>query len=134
MYKSVHFPQEMTQSVTAFIPFHILNNLPYHPFILILHNVILFIPRVTRNCKWDFQSMTHQNIAWDANRSPSSKFFHEGNIKSIGRQKHCVYHWISANSERGKKRWSKLPGFVLLGMNFRICISDYRKISCEAQI
>ena len=48
MYKSVHFPQEMTLSVTAFIPFHILDNLPYHPFILILHNVILFIPCVTR--------------------------------------------------------------------------------------
>ena len=44
MYKSVHFPQEMTRGVTAFIPFHIPNNSPYHPFILILHIVILFHP------------------------------------------------------------------------------------------
>jgi len=60
MYKSVHFPQEMTRGVTAFIAFHILDNSPYHLFILILHNVILFIPRVTRNCEWGFQSKTHQ--------------------------------------------------------------------------
>jgi len=60
MYKSVHFPEEMTQGVTAFIPFHILDNSPYHPFIPILHNVILFIPCVTQNCEWEIQSMTHQ--------------------------------------------------------------------------
>jgi len=57
MYKSVHFPEEMTQGVTAFIPFHILDNSPYHPFIPILHNVILFIPRITRKVQVEIQSV-----------------------------------------------------------------------------
>ena len=60
MYKPVHFPQEMTLSVTAFIPLHILDNPPLHPFILILLDVILFIPCVTRDCEWEIRSMTHQ--------------------------------------------------------------------------